>query len=224
MVARGAIRRLAGHCCIEGCIDARCRMRRGAAAVDSEPGADEACRRHRAGHGHAARLRRRGRPGSACSRARAARSAIETFDVSDLACKIAGLIPRGDGTNGTFNPDQWMEPKEQRKVDDFIVYAMCAAQAGARAMPAGSRRRHDEQITHRRADRLRHRRHRGHRRDRDHAARARAAPGVAVLHSRPHHQSRVRLRLDRARPQGPEPRGGHRLLDRRARDRRCRRG
>ena len=37
------------------------------------------------------------------------------------------MIPRGDGSNGTYNPDQWMEPKEQRKVDDFIVYAMCAA-------------------------------------------------------------------------------------------------
>src|SRR6266850_2019314 len=52
---------------------------------------------------------------------------IESFDVSDLPCKIAGQIPRGDGSNGTFNPDQWMEPKEQRKVDDFILYAMCAA-------------------------------------------------------------------------------------------------
>jgi 3-oxoacyl-[acyl-carrier-protein] synthase II len=52
---------------------------------------------------------------------------VDTFDVADLACKIACVIPRGDGSNGTFNPDQWMEPKEQRKVDDFIVYAMCAA-------------------------------------------------------------------------------------------------
>ena len=52
---------------------------------------------------------------------------IESFDVSDLPCKIAGQIPRGDGSDGTFNPDQWMEPKEQRKVDKFIVYAMCAA-------------------------------------------------------------------------------------------------
>ena len=52
---------------------------------------------------------------------------VDTFDVSDLAAKIACVIPRGDGTNGTFNPDQWMEPKEQRKVDPFIVYAMCAA-------------------------------------------------------------------------------------------------
>jgi 3-oxoacyl-[acyl-carrier-protein] synthase II len=52
---------------------------------------------------------------------------IDKFEVSDLASQIAGQIPRGDGTNGTFNPDQWMEPKEQRKVDDFILYAMCAA-------------------------------------------------------------------------------------------------
>ncbi|MGC1465971.1 MAG: beta-ketoacyl-ACP synthase II [Pseudolabrys sp.] len=52
---------------------------------------------------------------------------IERFDVSDLPCKIACIVPRGDGTNGTYNPDQWMEPKEQRKVDEFIVFAMCAA-------------------------------------------------------------------------------------------------
>lgn len=52
---------------------------------------------------------------------------IDTFDVSDLTCQIACMVPRGDGTNGTFNADQWMEPKEQRKVDDFIVFAMAAA-------------------------------------------------------------------------------------------------
>jgi 3-oxoacyl-[acyl-carrier-protein] synthase II len=52
---------------------------------------------------------------------------IETFDVSDLPAKIAGTVPRGDGSDGTFNPDQWMEPKEQRKVDEFITFAMCAA-------------------------------------------------------------------------------------------------
>jgi 3-oxoacyl-[acyl-carrier-protein] synthase II len=52
---------------------------------------------------------------------------IDTFEVADLSCKIAGMIPYGDGTGGTYNPDQWMEPKEQRKVDKFIVYAMCAA-------------------------------------------------------------------------------------------------
>jgi 3-oxoacyl-[acyl-carrier-protein] synthase II len=52
---------------------------------------------------------------------------VETFEVSDIACKIAGVIPRGDGSDGTYNPDRWMEPKEQRKVDHFIVYAMAAA-------------------------------------------------------------------------------------------------
>jgi 3-oxoacyl-[acyl-carrier-protein] synthase II len=52
---------------------------------------------------------------------------IEKFEVADITSQIAGQIPRGDGSDGTFNPDQWMEPKEQRKVDDFILYAMCAA-------------------------------------------------------------------------------------------------
>jgi 3-oxoacyl-[acyl-carrier-protein] synthase II len=53
-------------------------------------------------------------------------SKVEHFDVSDIAAKIACQIPRGDAP-GAFNPDDWMEPKEQRKVDQFIVYAMCAA-------------------------------------------------------------------------------------------------
>jgi len=52
---------------------------------------------------------------------------IEGFEVDDLPCRIAGQIPRGDGQNGTFDPDHWMEPKEQRKVDDFILYAVAAA-------------------------------------------------------------------------------------------------
>jgi 3-oxoacyl-[acyl-carrier-protein] synthase II len=54
-------------------------------------------------------------------------SRIERFNVSDLPCKIGCTIPRGDGSDGTYNPDQWMEAKDQRKVDDFIIYAMCAA-------------------------------------------------------------------------------------------------
>ncbi|MDR3419800.1 MAG: beta-ketoacyl-ACP synthase II [Xanthobacteraceae bacterium] len=54
-------------------------------------------------------------------------SRIEKFDVSDLPSKIAGQVGRGDGSDGTFNPDQWMEPKDQRKVDDFILFAMGAA-------------------------------------------------------------------------------------------------
>ena len=53
--------------------------------------------------------------------------AIDKFEVADLPARIACQIPRGDGSNGTYNPDQWMEPKEQRKVDEFIVFAMAAA-------------------------------------------------------------------------------------------------
>jgi 3-oxoacyl-[acyl-carrier-protein] synthase II len=52
---------------------------------------------------------------------------IQKFEVSDIASQIAGQVPRGDGSDGTFNADQWMEPKEQRKVDDFIIFAMGAA-------------------------------------------------------------------------------------------------
>ncbi|EAS50171.1 3-oxoacyl-[acyl-carrier-protein] synthase II [Aurantimonas manganoxydans SI85-9A1] len=52
---------------------------------------------------------------------------VDNFQVDDLACQIAGQIPRGDGQDGTFDPDHWMEPKEQRKVDDFIIYAVAAA-------------------------------------------------------------------------------------------------
>ena len=52
---------------------------------------------------------------------------IESFDVSDLPAKIGCSIPRGDRAEGAYNPDQWMEPKEQRKVDEFIAFAMCAA-------------------------------------------------------------------------------------------------
>jgi 3-oxoacyl-[acyl-carrier-protein] synthase II len=52
---------------------------------------------------------------------------IDMFEVDDLACQIAAIIPRGDGSNGTFNPDDWFDPKEQRKVDDFIIYGTSAA-------------------------------------------------------------------------------------------------
>ena len=52
---------------------------------------------------------------------------VTAFEVEDLPAKIACSIPRGDGSDGTYNADQWMEPKEQRKVDPFIVYAMAAA-------------------------------------------------------------------------------------------------
>ncbi|MGD9668247.1 MAG: beta-ketoacyl-ACP synthase II [Hyphomicrobiaceae bacterium] len=52
---------------------------------------------------------------------------IEKFDASDLSCQIANFVPRGATADGLFNPDDWMEPKEQRKVDDYIIYAVAAA-------------------------------------------------------------------------------------------------
>ncbi|WP_199261684.1 beta-ketoacyl-ACP synthase II [Paracoccus binzhouensis] len=52
---------------------------------------------------------------------------ITRFDTKDVATKYACEIPFGDGTGGSFNPDDWMEPKDRRKVDDFILYGMAAA-------------------------------------------------------------------------------------------------
>ncbi len=54
-------------------------------------------------------------------------STITKFKTEDLATKIACQVPRGDGANGTFNPDQWVDPKEQRRMDDFIIYGLAAA-------------------------------------------------------------------------------------------------
>ncbi len=52
---------------------------------------------------------------------------IDDFEVEDIACQIACRIPLGSYAEGKYNPDEWMEPKEQRKVDPFIVFAMAAA-------------------------------------------------------------------------------------------------
>ncbi len=52
---------------------------------------------------------------------------ITRFDASNFATTYACEVPLGDGSDGTFNPDDWMEPKERRKVDDFILYGMAAA-------------------------------------------------------------------------------------------------
>src|SRR5665213_2900311 len=53
---------------------------------------------------------------------------IQSFDVSDLPAKIAGQVPRGETSSGAFNADDWVPPKDQRKMDEFIVFAMGAAQ------------------------------------------------------------------------------------------------
>src|ERR1700722_13893018 len=51
---------------------------------------------------------------------------IARFDPSDMACQVAGEVPRGEAPD-TFNPDRYIEPKEQKKMDDFIHYAIGAA-------------------------------------------------------------------------------------------------
>ncbi|AGA65002.1 3-oxoacyl-(acyl-carrier-protein) synthase, KASII [Liberibacter crescens BT-1] len=57
----------------------------------------------------------------------AIRRIITEFDTEGLTCKIAGLIPLGDGSDGTFNPDDWVSLKDRRKIDDFILYGSVAA-------------------------------------------------------------------------------------------------
>jgi 3-oxoacyl-[acyl-carrier-protein] synthase II len=52
---------------------------------------------------------------------------IQSFDVSDLPAKIAGQVPRGETSSGLFNADDWVPPKDQRKMDEFIVFAVGAA-------------------------------------------------------------------------------------------------
>jgi 3-oxoacyl-[acyl-carrier-protein] synthase II len=53
-------------------------------------------------------------------------SQITRFDAQGLSAQIACEVPLGDGSNGTFNPDDWMEPKNRKRVDDFILYGMAA--------------------------------------------------------------------------------------------------
>ena len=51
---------------------------------------------------------------------------IESFDVSDLPAKIGGMVPRGDG-EGQFQPTDYVEAKELRRNDDFIIYGIASA-------------------------------------------------------------------------------------------------
>src|SRR6266404_909292 len=54
--------------------------------------------------------------------------AIQSFDVSDLPSRVAGQVPRGDRAFGLFNADDWVPPKDHRRMDEFIIYAMAAAE------------------------------------------------------------------------------------------------
>ena len=53
---------------------------------------------------------------------------IQSCDVTDLPCKVAGEVPRGDTASGKFNADDYVAPKDQRKMDTFIIMAIAAAQ------------------------------------------------------------------------------------------------
>ncbi len=69
--------------------------------------------------------------------------AIQSFDVSDLPAKIAGQVPRGDTGSGSFDPNRWVAPKDQKKMDTFILYAMAAAEMAVE--DSGWKPAHDEQ-------------------------------------------------------------------------------
>jgi len=71
---------------------------------------------------------------------------IQSFDVSDLPCKIAGQVPRGERANGNFDADSYIAPKDQRKMDAFIHFAIAATEeavedAGWRPQEASARDR-----------------------------------------------------------------------------------
>ena len=53
--------------------------------------------------------------------------AIQSFDVSDLPARIAAQVPLGDKESGLFNADDWVPPKDQRRMDQFIIFSMAAA-------------------------------------------------------------------------------------------------
>lgn len=53
---------------------------------------------------------------------------ITRFDAERVATKYACEVPLGDGSDDSFNADDWMHPKERRKVDDFILYGIAAAE------------------------------------------------------------------------------------------------
>ncbi len=64
---------------------------------------------------------------------------IDRFECPDWPCRIAAQVPISDGSGGgaaagedAFHPDDWIEPKERRRVDDFIVYAIAAAEQAMR--------------------------------------------------------------------------------------------
>ena len=145
---------------------------------------------------------------------------VENFDASDLPCRIAAQVPRGDASNA-FDPDDWMDPKEQRRVDDFIVYGMSAATQALRDANWAPEI-YEEQIETGVLIGSGIGGSGGNIRRLDNPPRERTAADIAFLHSRKTHQSRERPSLDRPQLERPKPLGRHCVFNRRACDRRRR--
>ncbi len=72
---------------------------------------------------------------------------IDEFQVDDISCQIAQRVPLGSSADGKYNPDEWMDVKDQRKVDPFIVYAMAAATQAIADAGVEPKTREDEERT-----------------------------------------------------------------------------
>ena len=151
--------------------------RQGATPLKVRRDSDAQGRCHRNGSGHAARLRRRGNMVAAARRKirrqsdhQVPRSTIWRRD------RLPGRARRR--SDGTFNADPWVDAKEQRRVDDFIVYGLAAATTGGDRFGLGTQERRGT-LPHRRDDRIGHRRACRHRGSLDPAARKGTAQDLA---------------------------------------------
>ena len=121
---------------------------------------------------------------------------ITRFDAAAFAARIAAEV-KG------FDPLQYVDKKDVKKMDTFIHYAIAASQFAVADCGAGDRA--GERDAGRRVHRVGHRRVRHDRARAPGPARGRAAQDLAVLHPRGHHQPRRRAGVDPVRGQGAEP-------------------
>ena len=151
-------------------------------------------------------------------RRRAARPAITRFDPTDYVCQIACEVKPPEHEYG-FDPGKRVDHKVQRQVDPFIIYGLDAAgqaleDAGLTDMTEEERYRAGVSIGSGIGGLP------GIEKEVDRSPRAGSAPGQPALRPRPADQPHLGPGLDQIRPDGPQPRRRHRLLDRRPFDRR----